>query len=260
MVRYKELVIDIKGGIASVSINRPQKGNALSDLMVEEMTDFFSRDPSDIGARIAILMGAGAKFFCSGADIGELVSKNSLEQRRGFAKLARLYETVRTSPIISIAAVNGLALGGGCGLAASCDIAIAAVTARFGLPEINLGLAPLIVLLPVMRSIGIKKAFVLAARGHFITAEEAWRIGLISDLVAQETPASEAGKLASELMEKSGVVLRFIKKGLQGAEEFNYSRSYAYLQETITSSMLTEDVKEGIAAFLEKRRPVWKHR
>jgi enoyl-CoA hydratase/carnithine racemase len=258
-MNYKSFILDRKEGIAFISINRPEKANSISSLLIEEFIDFFSKNPLENGTRVAVIRGVGKKYFCAGADIGELNQKTISDQREGFLKFNLFYESVRKSQMISIATVNGLALGGGCGLAAVCDIAIASKTAKFGLPEINLGLAPMIVLLPVMRSIGIKMAFLLASRGHLINAEEALKIGLISSLVEEESLDDEARKLASELAGKSGIILSLIKQGIQGAEEFNYPRAYEYLKELLTYAMLTEDSNEGIQAFKEKRRPVWKH-
>jgi len=259
-VKYTELIVEIKEGIAFISINREEKGNALSSLAIGELIDFFSKTASDVGARVAIIKGAGNKFFCSGSDIGELFNNDISEQRESFSRLVLFYETIRRSPIISIAAVNGLALGTGCGLVAVSDIAIAQKTARFALPEIKLGVAPLIALLPVMRSIGIKKSFLMAVMGKFITADEAYEIGLISSTAKDEKLNDEAKHIASDLIEKSGIILSLIKRGIQEAEGFNHLRSYEYLKELITYSMFTEDLKEGITAFLEKRQPVWKHR
>ncbi len=256
---YRELVIEIEHDIASVSINRPQKGNALSDLMVAELTDFFSKKPSTIGARIAVLSGVGEKFFCAGSDINDLMKKDTAALSEGFLKLAQLYETVRKSEIISISAVQGLALGGGFGLAASCDIAIAADSARFGLPEINLGIGPMIVLLPVMKTIGTKRTFLLAARGNIISAREAMEAGLLSGIVKRTQLGIEAQKMAIELREKSGLAVGLIKKGLHCVEEFDPLKAYEYLRELILFNMTAPDAKEGLSAFTEKRQPKWTH-
>jgi enoyl-CoA hydratase len=210
---YKSLIIEQKEDFALILINRPDKGNSISDLLIKESIDFFSKAPSETGARIAIIKGVGGKYFSTGSDLEELAGGSIRDQREGFTRLALFYESIRRSRMISIASVNGLALGGGCGLAAVCDIAIASKTAKFGLPEINLGIAPLVVLLPVMRSIGSKRAFLLAARGESITAKEAFlRIGLISSLFEEERLDDEAGKLARELVNKSGIVLSLRKK------------------------------------------------
>jgi len=259
-MEYKNLAIEQEKDFARVLINRPRRGNSLSDALVGELIDFFSRVPSETGARIAVIRGVGEKCFCAGADVGELGGKSIQEQREGFSRLAFCYETIRKSQMISIAAVNGLALGGGLGLVSVCDLAITSKTANFGLPEINLGMAPLVVLLPVMRSIGTKTAFFLASRGKTIGAEEALRMGLVSSVVEEGKLDEEAANLARELADKSGVVLSLMKQGIQEADPFNYSQAYAYLKELLTYNMLLEDPKEGIAAFKEKRRPVWKHR
>jgi enoyl-CoA hydratase len=260
IMNYKNLIIEIKDEIGFLYIVNPEKGNALSDVIVKEFIDLFSKTSSDVGARVVVIRGMGKKFFCSGADVEEYTKKNMSQQREAFLQYALLFETMRQSPMISIAAVNGLALGGGCSLAAMCDIAIASTAARFGLPEINVGLVPTLALIPVMRSIGVKMTFLLATRGHFITAEEAYKMGLVSSVVEEEKLDDEATKIGSDLVGKSEIVLRLTKKAIQEGEQFNYSRSYGPLEEINTSSLLTEDSKEGIVAFIEKRQPIWRHR
>lgn len=259
-MNYKSFIIDRKESIIFISINRPQKGNSISDLLIEEFIDFFSKTPLEIGARVALIRGVGKKFFCAGADIGDFSKKSISDHREGALRYSLFYESIRRSQLISIASVNGLALGGGCGLAAACDIAIASKTARFGLPEINLGVAPTIVLLPVMRAIGIKMTFLMASKGNFISSDKALRIGLVSSVVEDEQLDNEAEKLALELAGKSRIVLSFVKQAIQGADEFNYPRAYEYLKESSTYNLLTEDSKEGLSAFNENRRPIWKHR
>lgn len=144
----------------------------------------------------------GGKFFCAGADIEELGQKNIPNQRQSALRYSLFFESIRQSEMISIAAVNGLALGGGCALAAACDMVIASKTAKFGLPEINLGIAPTGVLVPILHSIGTKMTFLLASRGYSITSGEALRMGLISAVVEDEKLDEEARKLALELAAK----------------------------------------------------------
>lgn len=252
-MKYESLILNQKDAVAVISINRQDKGNSISDLLMEEFIDIFSKPVSETGISIAIIRGVGEKFFCAGVDIGELSRKDVPAQREGFSKLIRFFESIRQSEIISIAAVNGLALGGGCGLAAVCDIAIAAEEAQFGLPEINAGLAPMIILLPLVRLVGSKTAFLLASKGHFISAEEAAKIGLISSVFKKGMLDDEANKLAYDLAGKSRTALSFIKQGMQWTSEFNYPRAYEYLKEFLTYTMLSDDSREGIRAFKEKR-------
>lgn len=260
-MNYKSFIIERrKGSIIFISINRPEKGNSISDLLIEEFIDFFSKTQSKSGARVVIIRGVGEKFFCAGADVGDLSEKSISDYRESALQYSLFYESIRRSQLISIATVNGLALGGGCGLVAACDIAIASKTAKFGLPEINLGVAPTIVLLPVMRAIGTKMAFLLASTGNFISSDRALKIGLISSVVEDEKLDNEAEKLALKLAGKSRIVLSFVKQAIQGADEFNYPRAYEYLKEFSTYNILTEDSKEGLSAFKENRQPVWKHR
>jgi len=256
---YSDLVVEMEKGVSLVSINRPDKGNALSDRVVGELFDFFSKKPSDTGVRVAILRGVGEKFFCAGSDIGDMMRKDVPEQSEGFRELSLLYETIRQSPIISIAAVQGIAIGGGLGLIASCDMAVAADSARFGLPEINIGIAPMIVVLPVMRVIGIRRTFLLASRGHLVTSDEALQMGLISAVVEKDQVEDEARRIAFELTQKSAVALNILKQGIQGVEEFNYARAYEHLKLLITVNMTSQDAKEGLRAFKEKRKPEWTH-
>lgn len=259
-MNYKSFIIERKEAITLISINRPEKGNSISNLLIDEFIDFFSKTVSESGSRIAVIRGVGGKFFCAGADIEELGQKNIPNQRQSALRYSLFFESIRQSEMISIAAVNGLALGGGCALAAACDMVIASKTAKFGLPEINLGIAPTGVLVPILHSIGTKMTFLLASRGYSITSGEALRMGLISAVVEDEKLDEEARKLALELAAKSGIALSLCKQAIQGAEEFNHKKAYEYLKEISTYNMLTQDSKEGLLAFKEKRQPSWKHR
>lgn len=172
MMEYKNLIVEVKDNVIFLTINRPERGNSLSNSLIEEFLDFFSKPMHRPEGRIVVITGSGQKCFCTGMDVNELGRKEICDLRESNSQLYRVFESIVNSEMVTVAAVNGIALGGGVGLAVSCDITLAARTAKFGLPEINLGLPPLIVLLPVIRLVGIKKAFWLSATGHFISAEE----------------------------------------------------------------------------------------
>ena len=259
-MNYENLIVDRKGKVISLSINRPEKGNSLSNQVIEEFIEFFSKTTEKGDALVVTINGVGEKFFCAGADIGDLDKEGISHPREVANRYALLYESIRRSPMISIAVVNGLALGGGAGLAAACDIGIAAKRAKFGITEINIGVPPTTVLIPIIQAIGNKKTLIMALTGRLIDSGEALRIGLISSVVEDESLEDKSRELAFDLAGKSGIALSISKQAVHGANEFNYSRAYEYLKELTTYSWLTEDCKEGFLAFKEKRKPVWRHK
>ena len=194
------LLYEPKDGIALVTVNRPDKLNALSDAVITELGELVARIRSDATVRAVIITGAGPKAFVAGADIGELARLNPLEARAFSQKGSQLFRRLETCPKPVLAAVNGFALGGGCELAIACHLRIASSNARFGQPEVKLGIIPGYggtVRLP--RLVGSGRALALLLSGEPIDAEEAWRIGLVNQVVPLE-----------ELLQTSEKVLRTI--------------------------------------------------
>jgi enoyl-CoA hydratase len=254
---FKNVLFERTEGIATIVINRPEKRNALNKETRLELREIMEEIKTDKNIRVLILTGAGDKAFISGSDINELREMAPLDMYNFTMTLGQqLYTDLGNLDIPVIAMINGLCLGGGCELAVACDIRVAADTAKFGQPEVLLGIIPgggATQRLP--RLIGMGKAKELIYTGNLIDAKEAERIGLVNKVVPQERLKEEAMSWARSIAEKSPVILRMAKKAINGSSEstLNMGLSYEAMVECLCFSM--EDRKEGMDAFFEKRKP-----
>ncbi len=255
---YETLLVDVKDAVASVTLNRPEVRNALSATLIRELEQALATLEADPAARVIVLSGAGDKAFCAGADLKGVGDRGTtLQARESFGGLARILEAMARMRTPVIAKVHGFALAGGCGLAAGCDIVVAADDAVFGLPEIKIGLLPLIVMAPILRSVGRKRGMLMILSGEQVSAREAYEMGLVSRLVprAELSPAVDA--LARALAGFSPTALGLAKEAAATVAEMEYGASLRYLREMITLVALSDDAREGINAFFEKREPKW---
>ena len=246
------------GGIATITLNRPEKRNAISPEMIADLLAAF--DEVDASAtRVLILTGAG-KAFCSGMDLDALkalASQSPAQHLEDAKTLARLCRRLWSFPKPTIAAVNGPAVAGGCGLATLCDFTIAVPEAKFGYPEVRIGFLPAVVSIFLVRQIGEKHARDLLLTGKIVDAAEALRIGLITQIVPAEELLKVANELAGNLIAASPTSLRITKKLLC---EFATPEIDRELELAIAESAqirATQDFREGLASFLEKRAPRW---
>lgn len=255
---YDTLLVDVKDAVASVTLNRPDVRNALNATLIRELEQALAELEADQAARVIVLEGAGDKAFCAGADLKGVGDRGTtLQARESFGGLARILEAMARMKTPVIAKVHGFALAGGCGLAAGCDIVVAADDAVFGLPEIKIGLLPLIVMAPILRSVGRKRGMLMILSGEQISAREAYEMGLVSRLVprAELSPAVDA--LARVLAGFSPTALGLAKEAAATVAGMEYGASLRYLREMITLVALSNDAREGIKAFFEKRAPNW---
>jgi enoyl-CoA hydratase len=258
----EDVLYEVQDGIAKITINRPQKYNALNVAVVTRMKELFKQAEEDPSVRVVILSGAGEKAFAAGADITEFQGKNS-EAVRPLAEngqeLCQYMENM-SKPII--AAVNGFALGGGCEFAMACDIRYASANAKFGQPEILLGIIPGFggtVRLPRLVSPGLAKELVFT--GDQITADEALRIGLVNKVFESVEALRDGVKeLADKLVTKPGVAIKLAKQSLNNAWHLTLLDNLAFEVNVFCQTFDTEDKDEGVAAFLEKRKPEFKHK
>jgi enoyl-CoA hydratase/carnithine racemase len=249
-------------GIRTVSINREEKRNALDRATCSELEAAFVEAHTDDAVRVVVLRGAGDRAFCAGADLSQLLDHASIEESRthfdGVARVIRAMQSCR-APVI--ARVPDFALAGGMGLAVAADFTIAAAGARFGLPEIGLGLLPLMVSAPIYRALGSRKRLLdLVLTGRTFAAEEALTHDLVTRVVPPQELDSAVAALAEQLAGLSPTAVAIGKEAIYTLCEMEEAGSLRYLRDAIVLTSLSEDAQEGIRAFFEKRKPVWSGR
>ena len=258
---YETLLVDVRDGVGTLTLNRPEARNALNQALIRELGDALARLEADGEARVVILRGSGERAFCAGADLkGMFQAAPILEVREQYAGLAGVLEGIPRMRTPVIAQVYGYALAGGCGLAAACDLVIAAEDAVFGLPEIKLGLLPLMVLAPILRAASPRRVLELVLTGRELGAAEALEIGLVTRVVPHAELDAQVGRIARTLAGLSPATVALGKEAFYRALELPYAQALAHLRDLLTIVARSEDAREGIAAFLEKRPPRWQGR
>lgn len=258
---YETLLTSTEGGIARITLNRPEVRNALSRTLLGELEAALAAAEASPEARVIVLAGAGEHAFCAGADLKGMGDRGTtLQTREAFSALPRILEAITRMRTPVIAQVHGFALAGGCGLAAGCDLVIASDDARFGLPEIKVGLLPLIVMAPILRAVGRKRGMLMVLSGEPVSAREAFEMGLVSQVVPRTDLARVTGELAARLARSSPVAVALAKEAAYTLQDMEYGKSVRYLRELTTLVGLSDDAREGIAAFFEKREPRWQGR
>jgi enoyl-CoA hydratase len=261
MTTFQHLLVDRDGAVATVTINRPDKRNALNSETMDELRRAILALKHDDGVRAIILTGAGDKAFIAGADINELAVQTPVGGREHAHRGQHVLDLLETMGKPVVAAINGVALGGGCELAMACTIRIAADTARLGQPEINLGLMPGYAgsqRLP--RLVGKGCALELLLTGDAITAAEAYRIGLVNRVVPAAELMAAAKALAASLAGKAPIAARYIIDAVNRGLEMPLAEAELYEATLFGLVSTTEDMREGTKAFLEKRKPEFKGR
>jgi enoyl-CoA hydratase len=259
---YETIIIERDGAVATITVNREKVLNALNEATTAEIYRALREVEEDDGLRVAIITGKGEKAFIAGADINELRASPNATAARTMSQRSHevgLY-IARMSKIV-IAAINGFALGGGCELAMSCDIRLAADTARLGQPEINLGIIPGwggTQRLP--RLVGAGMAKLLNLTGDMISAEEALRIGLVERIYPAAELAGAAHALAQQIAAKAPLAVAAIKQAVNRGMDMPLAEACMYEAALFGEIVATEDAKEGTGAFLEKRKPTWQGR
>lgn len=258
---YEQLLYGVDAHVATITINRPDKRNALSWTLVSELRRAFAEAGTDPEVRVVVLTGAGDQAFCAGADLSG-ISKGAgwTELHDGRGELARLFRDMWELGKPVIARVRGFALAGGFGLALACDIVVAADDAQFGVPEIDVGLWPYMITVPLLRSMPPKRALELMMTGRRIDATEADRIGILSRVAPVDELDAAVAELAGELASKSPAIMRLGRDSFYSVLDQPAEAALALLHSMLTVTAATDDAAEGIAAFAEKRAPRWKGR
>jgi len=258
---YDNLLVDIDGGIATVTINRPKVLNALSVETTRELGAAMDAVAADRAVGAVIITGAGDRAFVAGADIGVLATYGPVEARDAAYLGQSTFDKVEECPKPVIAAINGFALGGGCELALACHIRLAADSAKIGVPEINLGVIPghggtqrLV------RLLGKGRALELICTGDHISAEEAARIGLVNAVYPADELMQQARELAEKFASKPPVALRYALEAVNQGVNATLKEGQAIEAHLFGLCFSTEDQSEGMSAFLEKRKAEWKGR
>ena len=257
-MEFKTIQLAFDAGVATITLNRPDKRNAISFELIDDLMRAM-KEVEKSSSQVLILTGAG-KAFCSGMDLDNLKALlgRSVEQNlKDSQTMVTLFRSLYEFPKVTIAAVNGAAIAGGTGLAVLCDFTLAVPEAKFGYTEVRIGFVPAIVSTFLLRQVGEKQARDLLLTGRIITAEEALRIGLINEIVPAEKLSSRARQLAAQLMENSPTSLRFTKRLLNDHARAELDAQIEAAVRENAAVRSTADFREGITAFLEKRKPHW---
>lgn len=259
MGKYTTIETSLQKGILRVTLNRPEKRNALSPQMMDELTAVLAGAGEDARCGVVVLTGAGSA-FCAGLDLDHLESlenRTSAEHREDSERIAGLFRALYDCARPTIAAVNGAAIAGGCGIATLCDFTLAVPRAKFGYTEVRIGFIPAIVSTFLLAQVGEKQARDLLLTGRIFEAAEAYALGLVNEVVEPEDLLPAAERLAGQLLENSPEALAATKRLLSANARAALDTEIETAIQANADARLTGDFREGIRAFLEKRSPKW---
>ena len=253
------VLVNETAGIVSITINRPEARNSLNSLTIRLLAEAFQSVTSNPLARCVILSGTGSEAFCAGADIAELVQNPAPSARRAFFdSIASLIEKIHLCPVPVVARIHGFALAGGCGLAAACDITLASDDAVFGLPEVGVGLAAMVVMAPLSRVVQKKALISMSMTGERITAKRALEIGLVTAVHPKGSLDGETESLCKKILKQGPQALKASKQALLDVTEREYLPLLHDLADRSALLSLGAEATEGLVAFTQKRKPSWR--
>jgi enoyl-CoA hydratase/carnithine racemase len=263
-VPASDLLAERHGAVLTLTINRPERRNAMTWDVIGGLREHLGRAKADPEVRVVVLAGAGEQAFCAGADLTGMAPRHPggatdeyADHHRARGWMAELFEEMWHLGKPTIARVQGWAMAGGFGLALACDMVIASDRARFGAPELNVGLWPYMVTVPMLRSMPPKKALELMLTSRVVGAEEADRIGFVTRVVPADQLDAEVAGLASVLASKPPGVMRMGRESFYAVLDSAATEALPYLHAMLTVTSQTAEAAEGIAAFIEKRPPSW---
>ena len=258
---YEQLLYEVDGGVATLTLNRPEQRNALSGQLLAELVDGMKRARNDDEVRAVVLTGAGDKVFCAGADLGGFAADAPLVAKHFASDL--FLEFFRLMPRLgkpSLCAANGHVLAGGMGLALSCDLVIAKEGATFGTPEINIGAFPYMIMSIIYRNVQRKRVNEMILLGERLTGAEAVDYGLANKVVPADEFDAAVADWAGKLASKSPILMRLGHDAMYRQQDMALDDALEYLRSQLSLTFSTEDILEGVQAFFEKREPEWKGR
>lgn len=259
-MKYEQVIYTVSTThVAQITLNRPACLNTFNTRMAGELHEALMEAESDRAVRVILIKGAG-KAFCAGIDVKELAGKTTLEYQQWIERMERPLLAISKMKKPVIVQLHGVAAANGMGLVAAADLVIAAETARMGLTAIKVGLNCVGPILPVARCVGRKKALELLLYGELIPASEAERLGLINRIVAENILEEESQRWAETLAAKSPLAVQIAKSAFYTSEDMAYEQQFSYMNEVFARLCSSEDAKEGVQAFFEKREPVWQEK
>jgi enoyl-CoA hydratase/carnithine racemase len=253
-----EVLYEVSDAVATITINRPERRNAMSFRVMDGLRASMARARADADVRVVVLTGAGDQAFCAGADLGGGgIASSGAEAHEGRGMLANLFRDMWSLGKPIIARVRGYALAGGFGLACACDMIVASDDSTFGTPEINVGLWAYMITVPLLRTMPPKTALDLMMTGRRVPADEALRLGIVQRVVPIADLDKTVDELARDLAQKSPLIMNWGRSSFYRVLEMDSDDALSYLQGMLTITSQTEDAAEGVAAFAEKRAPRW---
>ena len=253
---YQYLLRSTDGQLAIVTLNRPDRRNALSLELMRELIDCFDEIGAGTGIRAVVLAAAG-KVFSSGHDLSEMIGRTVNDYRRLFDVCTELMTKIQSIPQPVISQVQGIATAAGCQLVATCDLAIASEEAQFATPGVKIGLFCTTPMVALSRAVGRKRAMEMLLTGKLVDAATAAEWGLVNRVVPADQLESETRRLACQIAEASSFTVALGKQAYYTQIDLDQPKAYAYAKEVMTMNSLAEDAQEGISAFLEKRAACW---
>jgi enoyl-CoA hydratase/carnithine racemase len=249
---------DVSAGVATLALDKPETRNALSDDLLDDLLAAFEKARTDESVRCVVLTSTHDKVFSAGGDLGQFAAPESLVHKHwGTDRFPRLFRAIGELGKPTLCAANGHVLAGALGLALACDLIVAKATARFGTPEINVGVFPFMIAALIFRNVPRKKATELMLLGEQISAHEAERIGIVNRVADEEDFDRVVDDWAQKLAAKSPVLMRLGKDALFRTQDMALADALEFLHAQLSLAFSTEDIQEGVKAFFDKREPAW---